>query len=86
MRLRRETGDFNIVLADGTYTARKALPAENFVGEIVKNGDVLSVVVKVEATEGGATLTTAAGDTLTYVKATGVITLNEQTAATGASE
>lgn len=85
MRLRRETGDFYIVLAEGEYTARPALPAENFVGEIVKNGAVLSVVVKVEATETGATLTTAAGDVLTYVKATGKITLNEQTAATGAS-
>lgn len=75
MRLRRETGDFNIVLGENGYTARTGLPAENFVGEIVKtaNGELV-VITKVTPTETGATL--VAGElTLTYVKATGKITV-----------
>ena len=81
MRLRRETGDFNIVLAINAttnaveYTARTNLPAENFVGEIVKDTDGnFNVITKVTPTETGATL--VAGElTLSYVKATGQITV-----------
>ena len=75
MRLRRETGDFFIVLGETGYVARKDLPAENFVGEIVKTADGDFVVItKVTSTQTGATL--YAGElTLTYVKATGAITV-----------
>ena len=75
MRLRRETGDFNIVLGENGYTARTGLPAENFVGEIVVDTDGnYNVVTKVTPTENGATLV-AGALTLTYVKATGAITV-----------
>lgn len=74
MRLRRETGDFQIVLGENGYTARPNLKAEQFVGEIVVSNSVYYVVTTVTPTETGCTLT-AGALTLAYVAATGVITV-----------
>lgn len=76
MRLRRETGDFQIVLGENGFTARPNLKAEQFVGEIVVANGVYNVVTTVTPTETGCTL--VAGElTLTYVAETGVITVAE---------
>lgn len=74
MRLRRETGDFQIVLGENGFTARPNLKAEQFVGEIVVSSGVYYVVTTVTPTETGCTLT-AGALTLNYVAETGVITV-----------
>lgn len=75
MRLRRETGDFQIVLGETGYTARPNLKAEQFVGEIVVDTTgVYHVVTEVTPTQTGCTLT-AGTLTLAYVAETGAITV-----------
>lgn len=76
MRLRRETGDFQIVLGENGFTARPNLKAEQFVGEIVVSNGVYYVVTTVTPTNTGCTLV-AGALTLAYVAETGVITVTE---------
>lgn len=72
MRLRRETGDFQIVLnAEGKFETRKGLKAEQFVGEIIKTADGKFVVVTlVEELEAAISLND--GD-FTYNPVTGIV-------------
>lgn len=78
MRLRRETGDFKIVVSveDTTITVntiRTGLTAEDLIGEVVNANGPLEVVVK--ATDASTTVTLLTESyTLTYTKATGAIT------------
>ena len=73
MRLRRETGDFQITInsENAVNTIRKGLSAEDFVGELVNVNGTYEVV-----NETGAEFKTNSF-TLTYTKATGVITAQE---------
>lgn len=78
MRLRRETGDFQIKVTvdDGTATVNsiaKNLLAEDFVGQIVDVDGHFEVVTKV--TETSTTVVAYVESfTLTYTKSTGAIT------------
>lgn len=81
MRLRRETGDFQIKVTnnDGTLTVntiRTGLGAEDLIGEIVDAAGVLEAVTS--ATDGTNKVTAiTASYTLTYVPSTGAITAVE---------
>ena len=80
MRLRRETGDFKIVVtvnseshAITVNSIRTGLTAEDLIGEVVNANGPLEVAVK--ATDASTTVTLlTATYTLTYTKATGAIT------------
>ena len=78
MRLRRETGDFQITInsENAVNTIRKGLSAEDFVGELVNVNGTYEVVNSANDTETGAEFKTNSF-TLTYTKATGVITAQE---------
>lgn len=78
MRLRRETGDFQITInsENAVNTIRKGLSAEDFVGEMVNVNGTYEVVNSASDTETGAEFKTNSF-TLTYTKATGVITAQE---------
>lgn len=78
MRLRRETGDFQIKInsENAVNTIRKGLSAEDFVGELVNVNGTYEVVNSANDTETGAEFKTNSF-TLTYTKATGVITAQE---------
>ena len=78
MRLRRETGDFQITInsENAVNTIRKGLSAEDFVGELVNVNGTYEVVNSANDTETGAEFKTNSF-TLTYTKATGVITAEE---------
>ena len=80
MRLRRETGDFKIVVtvnseshAITVNSIRTGLTAEDLIGEVVNANGPLEVVVK--ATDASTTVTLLTTTyTLTYTKSTGAIT------------
>lgn len=82
MRLRRETGDFQIVVkageTAGTYevnSIRPGLSAEDLIGEVVYSGGfgvIITAVDEPDADEVVAQL--AGGGSLTYVPSTGAIT------------
>ena len=80
MRLRRETGDFKIVVTVNSNTnaitvnsVRKNLSAEDLIGAVVNANGPLEVVAK--ATDASTTVTLLTTTyTLTYTKATGGIT------------
>ena len=78
MRLRRETGDFSIVVAEDYSVAkpiRKNLILEDLLGVIVYYNCVLETVVKVAAgSTAGTFVATTDSLELTYTKATGVVT------------
>lgn len=78
MRLRRETGDFSIVVAEDYSVAKpiwKNLILEDLLGVIVDYNGVLETVVKVEAgSTAGTFVATTDSLKLTYTKATGVVT------------
>lgn len=72
MRLRRETGDFSIVIKSNKAEIRKNLNAEDLIGAIVVDGTVTAVVTAI--TTASTTLTLTAGaKTYTYTIETGAI-------------
>lgn len=72
MRLRRETGDFSIVITSNAATIRKNLNAEDLIGAIIVDGTVTAVVTAI--TTAAATLTLTAGaKNYTYTIATGAV-------------
>lgn len=79
MRLRRETGDFKIVVSVGdndaltVNTIRTGLSAEDLIGEVVDAAGVLEAVVSAEDGTDEVEAKTASY-TLTYVPSTGAIT------------
>ena len=76
MRLRRETGDFQIVVntsAGTVNTIRTGLSAEDLAGELIKVGGVYEPVLSAGDSE-GTTVFETKSYTLTYTKATGAIT------------
>lgn len=80
MRLRRETGDFQIKVTvdDDTATVNsinKQLLGEDFVGQIVDVDGELEVITKASENKLAGTVTAVCESyTLTYTKATGAIT------------
>ena len=77
MRLRRETGDFQIKVTSGTVnTIRKGLSAEDFVGELVNVDGTYEAVINANESEGIVTFKSASY-TLTYNKSTGALTASE---------
>lgn len=78
MRLRRETGDFQIRInpSNGTNAIRTGLSAEDFAGELININGTIEPVLSVSENEGVVTAKTASY-TVTYNKATGAITSSE---------
>ena len=80
MRLRRETGDFQIKVTvdDGTATVNTistALIGEDFVGQVVDVDGTYEVVTKASENKLAGTVTAYTESyTLTYTKATGAVT------------
>lgn len=80
MRLRRETGDFQIKVTAGDDGAtvnsiNKLLLGEDFVGQIVDIGGTMEVITKASENKLNGTVTAVCESyTLTYTKATGAIT------------
>ncbi len=80
MRLRRETGDFQIKVTvdDDTVTVNsinKQLLGEDFVGQIVDVDGEFEVITKASENKLAGTVTAVCESyTLTYTKATGAIT------------
>lgn len=79
MRLRRETGDFRIVVdSDGNVkNLTKNLLGEDFVGQVVEDetDGTMQVVTKASENKLAGTVTAVCeGYTLTYTKATGAVT------------
>lgn len=80
MRLRRETGDFQIkvTVEDDTATVNsinKLLLGEDFVGQIVDVDGEFEVITKASENKLAGTVTAVCESyTLTYTKATGAIT------------
>lgn len=74
MRLRRESGNFEIVLtAEVTSVQLKTNEEpEEFLGAVINNSGSLEVVTSVSDTSGVYTLTTSESS-YTYTKATGVL-------------
>lgn len=83
MRLRRETGDFQIKVTSGAVnTIRKGLSAEDFVGELVSVDGVYEVISS--ASDGEGTVTAKSETyTLTYNKETGAIAAQENSGGSG---
>ncbi len=79
MRLRRETGDFQIKVTvdDDTATVNsinKLLLGEDFVGQVVEVDGTFEVVTKASENKAAGTVTAVCESyTLTYTKATGAI-------------
>ena len=77
MRLRRETGDFDIVLtSDNSYTAQlnKRVSAEDLIGHVAKVDGVYNIVTTAADSSDKATATVTIGeDTYTYTRETGVL-------------
>ena len=72
MRLRRETGDFKIVISEGAATIPAGLGAEDLIGVIADNGT--SIEVLTGALNSTDTITLYAGSgTYVYTKATGAV-------------
>lgn len=78
MRLRRETGDFQIRInpSNGTNAIRTGLSAEDFAGELININGTIEPVLSVSENEGAVTAKTASY-TVTYSKETGAITSSE---------
>lgn len=78
MRLRRETGDFQIRVnpANGTNSLRKGLSAEDFAGELININGTIEPVLSVSESEGVVTAKTASY-TVTYNKETGAVASSE---------
>lgn len=80
MRLRRETGDFQIKVTvdDDTATVNsinKNLSAEDFIGQVVEVDGSFEVITKASENKAAGTVTAVCGSyTLTYTKASGAIT------------
>lgn len=75
MRLRREVGDFNFAIDNGTATIPKNLFPEQLIGQIVVDGSDLTTIVTVTGASGDATysLKAANNKTYTYTVATGAV-------------
>lgn len=72
MRLRRETGDFSIVIEESAAEIRANLNAEDLIGAIIVDGTATAVVTAI--TTASTTLTLTAGaKSYTYTIATGAI-------------
>ncbi len=91
MRLRRETGDFQIVVTmdadSGDVTSnsiRPGLSAEDLIGEVALVNDILAVIILANQTDAETVTFTAmsarAPITLEYHKATGEISKHAGTA------
>lgn len=78
MRLRRETGDFQIRInpSNGTNAIRTGLSAEDFAGELININGTIEPVLSVSESEGIVTAKTASY-TVTYNKETGAVTSSE---------
>lgn len=76
MRLRRETGNYSIVIADDAASIPKNLNAEDLIGAIIVNGTDTAVVSAITTGEGTLTLT-AGSDSYTYTASTGAIAVVE---------
>lgn len=78
MRLRRETGDFQIRInpSNGTNAIRTGLSAEDFAGELININGAIEPVLSVSESEGVVTAKTASY-TVTYNKETGAVTSSE---------
>lgn len=78
MRLRRETGDFQIRInpSNGTNAIRTGLSAEDFAGELININGTIEPVLSVSESEGVVTAKTASY-TVTYNKETGAVTSSE---------
>ena len=81
MRLRRETGDFQIKVTtvDNTTTVnsiRPGLSAEDLIGEVVDVDGTLFVVVTASEENGVVSMVINSEGTLHYTKATGAITVS----------
>jgi len=77
MRLRREVGDFEIVVAEGAASLPANLLPEQMLGQIIKNGDKMLVVMEVDVASTTYTLVTAdAAKVYTYTIATGAIAVS----------
>ena len=78
MRLRRETGDFQIRInpSNGTNAIRTGLSAEDFAGELININGTIEPVLSVSENEGVVTAKTATY-TVTYNKETGAVTSSE---------
>lgn len=75
MRVRRETGDFNISIVDNAAEIRANLFAEQLLGQIIEEDGDFAIVTGVAVGSGVYTLT--AGDsTYTYTVATGAVAKN----------
>lgn len=85
MRLRRETGDFQIKVTvdDDTATVNsinKLLLGEDFVGQVVEVDGTFEVVTKATENKSAGTVTAVCKSyTLTYTKATGAIEASPNT-------
>ena len=75
MRLRRETGDFEIVLtAENEYTAQlnKRVSAEDLIGQVAQVDGKYLVILEAQDAANKATATAKIGaDTYTYTRETG---------------
>ena len=72
MRLRRETGDFDIVIESGSATIEKGLNAECLIGAIIVNGANTDVVTSIATAATTLTLKTTSKN-YTYTIATGAV-------------
>lgn len=82
MRLRRETGDFQIKIdSEGNAnTINKLLLGEDFVGQVVEVDGTFEVVTKASENKSAGTVTAVCESyTMTYTKATGAITASPNT-------
>ena len=88
MRLRRETGDFQIVVntSAGTVNAiRAGLSAEDLAGELIKVDGVYEPVLSAGDNEGTTVIETKSY-TLIYTKATGAITTEANSSGEGGDD
>lgn len=78
MRLRRENGDFDFIITNGSGTIQPNLFPEQLVGQIMIVGNVHTVITNVDGANGAATYTLTAGNgsTYTYTAATGAVAVN----------
>lgn len=86
MRLRRETGDFSIVIDGTECQIRKGLSAEDLIGVIIQDGISAGVVTGTWINEATGTITlkcvdaaATPNDTFVYDPATGIVTYSQTT-------
>lgn len=72
MRIRKESGDFDIVLTNGAATIRAGLSPAALLGYVVDASGVLSVITEVTPEDGGCSFTIDETE-YAYTKATGAI-------------